>query len=144
MSHYKKLEVAINQILNLSFKEQENFFVNDLVPKLQTVRDLLYFPDINHEGFKEYLELFQNDVQTDINRCICISSTNTIELVELFQLIKAHIQPKLKIVEFAFMYYLQDITQLFQNGNSNKIIRLKTRPKGSYVSTTYADVQPGK
>ena len=135
MNHYQKLEAAINAVLNLSFKEQDNFFVNEVVPKLQVVRDLLYFPNIDNIGFKQYLALFQNDVQIDINRCIC-SMENTIELTELLQNIKSHIKPKLQVVEYAFSYYLRDSAPLFKKLDKSKIIQFRTKRKGLHVSTT--------
>ncbi len=125
MSPHQKLQVAINEVLAVNYKEATGFFINELVPKLQTVHELLYFPAIDHPGFKEYLGWFQNDIEVDIQNCISLTSGNTMERIELLEIIKKHIEAKLKIVEFAFKYYLQDNSPLFQQGDQRKIIQLK-------------------
>jgi len=136
MNHYQKLEAAINEVQELSLKEEKDFIAKNLIPKLQRVRDLLYFPNIDDQEFTKYMALFANDVQLDINRC-ANAGENTIELTELLQNIKLHIKPKLRTVEFAFSHYLKDSTQLLQETKEGKIVKLKSQPKKIYVSTSY-------
>ena len=136
MNRHQKLELAIQEVEHLSFKEDEVFFINEVVPKLQVIHDLLNFPQIDHQGFKAYLSLFQNDVRFDIDRCSGISPSNTTESIEFLELIKKHMQAKLKVLEFAFSYYLNDSTLLLQEACDVKIIQLNGVPKIPFAITS--------
>ncbi|CAN5388240.1 hypothetical protein BH10BAC3_BH10BAC3_19680 [soil metagenome] len=129
MNRRQKLVLAIQEVEHLNFKKEEAYFINEVVPKLHVIHDLLNFPEIDHHYFKAYLSFFQNDVKVDIDRCSRISPSNAIESMEVLALIKKHIQAKLKVAEFAFSYYLNDTTLLLQEANDVKSIKLNTVPK---------------
>ncbi|MES2649259.1 MAG: hypothetical protein V4717_20440 [Bacteroidota bacterium] len=124
MTHYQKLRTAINNVLETRFEEEPGFLQSKLVPKLQILRDLLNFPAIKNVDFTNYLSLYQNDIQEDINRCICDSSENVIENTELLNSIKLHMPGKLKVVEFAFAFYKQDDALLLKEPKQRSIIPL--------------------
>ena len=123
MNHYKKLEAAINEVQALSFTNDEFFFIRELVPKLHAVSSLMQVPNIHHAGMTEYLGWFQDDIALDIQRCSALSpSTSIEEKEELLQLIKKHIKAKLKVLVYAFCYFLQDKSPLFVEEKPRSIV----------------------
>src|SRR5215218_3134464 len=108
MNHYKKLEAAINDVQETCLTDEDDFFVRDLAPKLMAVINLMHFTNIQHTAFNEYLGWFQNDIDLDIRRCREVSAQTPKEDKEqLLQLVKKHVHAKLKVVDFAFIYFLK-------------------------------------
>jgi hypothetical protein len=135
MNHYKKLEVAINTVQNTCLSDEEGFFVKDLAPKLMAVINLMHFSNIQHTAFNEYLGWFQNDIQLDIKRCSEVSvETSDEEKKELLEIIKKHVHAKLKVVDFAFIYFLKDKSLLFQEEKPRSISSVNEWPTELYPS----------
>ena len=115
MTHYQKLQEAINNFNLIDLAGNEKFFIDPVMTHLITIHDLLIFPYIDHEKFQQYIGWFRNDIRQDINRCLNVSpQTSLPEKQELLDAIKNRVKPKMKVVEFAFTYYLDNREPLYR------------------------------
>jgi hypothetical protein len=109
MTFFQKVAEAINNFKAIELTENEKFFIDPVMNQLIIIHDLMIFPYIENEKFQQYIGWFRNDIRMDINRCLNVSSLATHrEKLDLLNSIKGHISPKLKVVEFAFTYYLDN------------------------------------
>lgn len=132
MNRYKKLQITINEILELQLQDDEIFFAQKVPQKLYALANLMNFPNIDNEEFKRYLAFFQNDIYLDVKRCMLVQNETSHEQREaIFSSIKLHIKPRLKVVEYAFAFYLKDKSLLFKEEDGrqhlpiNKAARVK-------------------
>ncbi|MES2647941.1 MAG: hypothetical protein V4717_13760 [Bacteroidota bacterium] len=133
MSIHKKMETAINDVSAINIIDEKVFFEQQLIPKIQVIRDLMLFPYIHHNDFHEYLEIFRNDIQLDINACQQIKADAPIEEKEaLLNLVKSHIKAKMRVVVFAFSYYLQNKALLYKEEKGSSIYTMNTSNNDSY------------
>jgi hypothetical protein len=125
MRYYQKLAEEINNFTAITLAEDEKFFMDPVMNQLIIIHDLLIFPYIEHEKFQQYIGWFRNDIRKDINRCLNSPlHASADEKLELLNAMKARIKPKLKVVEFAFSYYL-DKKDLLKKESGAEIRRIK-------------------
>lgn len=134
MNRHTKLKNAINAITELTLENDESFFTQKVPQLLFQVIRLMEFPEIVNPDFLKYLSHFQHDLNLDIKRSLQLTPSSTLEERDaLLNLIKSHSIPKLKVVDFAFAFYLKDKTKLFKdedrvvsnsNNNTNKKMHL--------------------
>jgi hypothetical protein len=120
MTLYRQFESAIDDVENTVLQTGSDFFVVEVIPKLQIISDLMEMRDIEHSDFQAYLQLFRNDIRLDIEKCLEITPGTPLEEKEaLLNLIKKHVRPKIKVLEYAFCFYLKD-DGLLHADNRNK------------------------
>jgi hypothetical protein len=120
MTLYRQFESAIDDVENTVLQTGSDFFVVEVIPKLQIISDLMEMRDIEHSDFQAYLQLFRNDIRLDIEKCLEITPGTPLEEKEaLLNLIKKHVRPKIKVLEYAFSFYLKD-DGLLHADNRNK------------------------
>ena len=116
MNRHTKLKNAINAIVDLKLENDEFFFTQKVPQLLFNVSRLMAFPEIVNPDFLRYLSFYQNDIKLDINRSIKLDPSSTLEEKEsLLTLIKSHSKLKLKVVDFAFAYYLKDKSKFLRD-----------------------------
>ena len=107
MTYYQKLEQAITNFEALELNDNEPFFIDPVMVQLIAIHDLMIFPNIVHEKFQQYIGWFRNDIHLDIQNCLQISAqASENEKLQLLTSIKKHVHAKLKVVEYAFSFYL--------------------------------------
>jgi hypothetical protein len=125
MNYYQKLAEAINNFTAITLSEEENFFMDPVMNQLITIHDLLIFPYVENEKFQQYIGWFRNDIRKDINRCLDAGMLDSpAEKLHLLNAIKDRVRPKLKVVEFAFSFYLQN-RELLKKDLHAEIPRIK-------------------
>ncbi|MES2647648.1 MAG: hypothetical protein V4717_12275 [Bacteroidota bacterium] len=123
MTLYKQFESAINDLENTVNKAGPGFFAKEVIPKLQTISGLMVLENNKNAALQAYLDLYRNDIQLDIENCLLITDESTMDKKEqLLTQIKSHIRPKIKVLEYAFCYYLKDDSLLHAEiGNDRKV-----------------------
>lgn len=116
MNRYKKIQIAIKEILELQCENNETFFAHTVPQKLSNLKALMHFSMVKNEDFNRYISLFQSDIMIDMKRSLAINNnTNAIERAALLESIKKHSAQRLKVVEFACAYFLKDKAVLFRD-----------------------------
>ena len=114
MNRHTKLKNAINELLSFELEEHENFFQKKVLHQLIKIQHLMEFPQIIREDFCRYLGFFKNDLRVDIERVSNISDDLTREEKEaLLKSVQCHSKTKLQAVEYAFGFYLKDVSSLY-------------------------------
>ena len=114
MNRHTKLKTAINELLELELEEHHSFFQQKVLQMLLNIQHLMEFPQIVKEDFSRYLEYFKNDLRLDMEKVSCICETSSREEKELLlKSVKSHTKIKLQVVEYAFAFYLKDISKLY-------------------------------
>ncbi len=130
MTLYKQFESVINDLENTLIQPGTNFFMEEVIPKLQNLSDLMVLENNKHAALQAYLDLYRNDLQLDIEKCLQINDESTMEEKEqLLTQIKKHVRPKIKVLEYAFCYYLKDDALLHVELSNTRSVKLNFKQK---------------
>ena len=133
MTLFKRFESAIENVENTILKTGADFFVSEVIPKLQNLIDLMEMRDVIHGDFQAYLDLYRNDLQLDIEKCLDVTPSTPMEEKEaLLNLIKMHVRPKIKVMEYACYYYLKDDTLLHADPRNNRTPKLSSEHRQTH------------